>query len=340
MEIYKPLINYDYIYAVSNYGNLKNIKNNKIKTKRINTNGYYYVSLSKNGKSIVKSLHGLIAKTFLDKKIEDKLIDHIDGNKLNNRIENLRYTNYSDNTKNAYLNNKNLSKKLRKVFKFNENYKLVKIYNSLSECRKDNNFKYNSKINNLSKYKNLWNGFYFELENKNNIVEYNPYIYKDEIFIEINNFFDNKFSKYKVSNYGKIFNKRTNKIMKSVKLKDDYERIILVNDTKKPIKVIIHRLVAFKFIENYDKNKVINHLDENKQNNYYKNLEITTIRGNVRYSNAKSIYKYDLEMNLVKKYDCMRDASDELNLKNYGNIVKCCQGKIKTAYKFIWRYVD
>ena len=56
--------------------------------------------------------------------------------------------------------------------------------------------------------------------------------------------------------------------MKSVKLKDDYERIILVNDTKKPIKVIIHRLVAFKFIENYDKNKVINHLDENKQNNY------------------------------------------------------------------------
>ena len=79
--------------------------------------------------------------------------------------------------------------------------------------------------------------------------------------------------------------------MKSVKLKDDYERIILVNDTKKPIKVIIHRLVAFKFIENYDKNKV---------NNYYKNLEITIIRGNVRYSNAKPIYKYDLEMNLVK----------------------------------------
>ena len=88
--------------------------------------------------------------------------------------------------------------------------------------------------------------------------------------------------------------------MKSVKLKDDYERIILVNDTKKPIKVIIHRLVSFKFIENYDKNKVINHLDENKQNNYYKNLDITTIRGNVRYSNAKPIYKYDLEMNLVK----------------------------------------
>jgi hypothetical protein len=59
-------------------------------------------------------------------------------------------------------------------------------------------------------------------------------------------------------------------------------------------------------------------LDENKQNNYYKNLDITTIRGNVRYSNTKPIYKYDLEMNLVKKYDCIRGASDELNLKIMG----------------------
>lgn len=38
----------------------------------------------------------------------------------------------------------------------------------------------------------------------------------------------------------------------------------------------IHELVAQVFLENYDKNKIIHHIDYDKQNNYYKNLYVCT----------------------------------------------------------------
>jgi hypothetical protein len=112
----------------------------------------------------------------------------------------------------------------------------------------------------------------------------------------------------------------------------------MVSKTNKAQKIPIHRIVAYFFINNYEKNKIINHIDENKYNNYYKNLEITTCKGNIRHSIAVKINKYDLNINLIKKYDCMKDAADELNIKTSGNISKCCQGKLKTAYGFIWKF--
>ena len=337
-EIYKSLKNFEHIYKISNFGNIINIKTSKNKKYCIKNNGYYYVTLCKNGISYPKTVHSLVAETFLSKN-KNEIIDHIDGNKLNNNISNLRYTSYSINTINAYKNNKNMSKKLRKVYKFDDKYKLIKIYNSLSECRKDNKFKFNSKIVNLSNSKKMYNKCYYTLENKKKVITSNTCnIISKENFIDIDEYFDDNYSNYSVSQYGNILNKRTNKFMK--KLKNDYEKIILLNDNKEPKKINIHRLVAYKFLKKYDNSKVINHLDENKQNNYYKNLEITTTKKNVRYSNSKKILKYDLNMNLIKKYDCIKDASNELNIKNSGNIIKCCKGKIKTAYKFIWKYND
>jgi hypothetical protein len=336
-EIYKSLENFEHIYKISNLGNIININTYKNKKYCIKSNGYYYVTLCKNGENYVKTVHSLVAKTFLCKNINNDIIDHIDGNKLNNNILNLRYTSYSINTLNAYKNNKNMSNRLRKVFKFNNKFKLVIIYKSLSECRKDNNFKYNSKIVTLSNSKKIYNKFYYELERKKIKYEEKRKL-KKEKFIIINKYFNDSFSNYLISENGNILNIRTNKLMKILKLKNDYEKIILVNNNKKPKKINIHRLVAYKFINEYDKDKVIHHLDENKQNNYYKNLEITTNKQNIRYSKSKKIIKYDLKMNLIKKYNCIKDASDELKIKNSGNIIKCCKGKIKTAYKFIWRY--
>jgi len=335
-EIYKSLENFEHIYQISNFGNIINTKTGKNKKYYVKSNGYYYVTLCKNGKNYVKTVHSLVAKTFLCNDKNNKIIDHIDGNKLNNNITNLRYTSYSVNTSNAYKNNKNMSKRLRKVFKFDDKFKLITIYKTLSECRRDNNFKFNSKIVNLSNSKKKYNNFYYELEKKN---KYEKKIEKKkEKFIIINKYFNDKFSNYSISKNGNILNIRTNKLMKKLKLKNDYEKIILINDNKKPKKINIHRLVAYKFINEYDKYKIIHHLDENKQNNYYKNLEITTNKQNIRYSKSKKIIKYDLKMNLIKKYNCIKDASDELKIKNSGNIIKCCKGKIKTAYKFIWRY--
>lgn len=99
------------LYEVSNLGNVRRLRfiNGKHNFKRIkmckqtlNTWGYMTVNLSKNGKSNTKRVHRLVAVTFIG---ESKLqIDHIDGNKLNNKLDNLEYVTPKENTQRAWEN--------------------------------------------------------------------------------------------------------------------------------------------------------------------------------------------------------------------------------------------
>jgi hypothetical protein len=337
-EIYKPIKKLENKYMISNNGNVKSIITKKILRKREGIEGYFYIYLLKKQYLI----HRLVIENFSIEKGSD-VVEHIDSNKQNNNILNLRYATFSENTKNAYVNNPNMKKILTKVYKYDINNKLVKIYNSMAECKKDNNISNSSVIRNATNNGKLINNHYYKAEEKNNnnikinlcdIIK----IKEDEIFININEFFNNDYSNYYISNYGRIYNNNKKIIMKTVKKLNSYEFVSLVSKEKKTIKIPVHRLVAYFYINKYDKDKTINHIDENKYNNYYKNLEITTQKYNVRHSLAVKINKYGLDMKLIKKYDCMKDAVDELNIKTAGNISKCCQEKLKTAYGFIWKF--
>lgn len=70
--------------------------------KRINSHGYYYVNLCKNGKYKSISIHRLVGLYFV-KKLKDEydVLNHIDGNKLNNNYKNLEWCTQSHNTKEA-----------------------------------------------------------------------------------------------------------------------------------------------------------------------------------------------------------------------------------------------
>lgn len=54
---------------------------------------------------------------------------------------------------------------------------------------------------------------------------------------------------------------------------------------------------------------------------------------------AKRVYQYDRDMNLIRVYDSVRSAANELNIKNQ-NICSCCLGKTKTAGGYIWKYYE
>jgi len=337
-EIYKSIKKLENKYSISNIGNIKSNKTNKILKKREGNDGYFNINLL--GKQYL--IHKLVIDNFSnDKKLN--VVDHIDGNKQNNSILNLRHSTFSENTKNAYKNNPNMNKILTKVYKYDFNNKLIKTYNSMAECKNDNNITNSSVIKNASNNGKLIDNYYYKTEVKiknsvkislNNIVK----IKEDEIFKIIDDFFEDNFSNYYISNYGRIYNNKKNIIMKKLKKINGYEFVTLVSNNKKTKKLPIHRLVAYFFVNKYDKSKIINHIDEDKYNNYYKNLEITTTKENVRHSLSVKINKYDLNMKLIKKYNCIKDAGDELNIKTTGNISKCCQGKVKTAYSFIWKY--
>lgn len=163
---------------------------------------------------------------------------------------------------------------------------------------------------------------------------------------------------YQVSNQGNIravkLNKDGSKLYKIRKLstdKDGYFKICLYKDGfSKTFRV--HRLVALVFIDNSEGLPMINHKDENKQNNCVENLEWCTAKYNTNYNqetlariikigaeaSAKKVAQYDVYGNFIQIYNSALEASKALNLKSSSGISNCCNGKSKKAGGFIWKF--
>ena len=108
MEQYKVIKGFEN-YSVSNLGNIKNIKTDRVLKPGINSKGYYTVSLRSDGKSYTKKIHKLVAEYFIVNPYNKQCVDHIDNNKLNNNVNNLRYCTQQENCMNRQLNSNNTS---------------------------------------------------------------------------------------------------------------------------------------------------------------------------------------------------------------------------------------
>jgi hypothetical protein len=94
MENWKDVKGYELIYKVSNLGNVKSLKYGKenILKPGKNSTGYLVVVLYKDKIKKTIKVHQLVAQSFLSHNINgyEKVIDHIDDNKLNNNVDNLQ----------------------------------------------------------------------------------------------------------------------------------------------------------------------------------------------------------------------------------------------------------
>ena len=97
-------------YEVSNFGNIRNNKTGKVLKPGINTNGYYKVSLCSDGNIYQKLVHKLIAESFIANPYNKQCVDHINNDRLNNNVNNLRWASYQENSMNSKLNSNNTSK--------------------------------------------------------------------------------------------------------------------------------------------------------------------------------------------------------------------------------------
>jgi hypothetical protein len=89
-------------YQASKEGYIWSFKSNKKLIAHINSGGYYQVNLFINGKRQTARLHRLLALAFIPNLENLPVINHKDGNKLNNLLSNLEWCTYSDNLKHAY----------------------------------------------------------------------------------------------------------------------------------------------------------------------------------------------------------------------------------------------
>lgn len=169
---------------------------------------------------------------------------------------------------------------------------------------------------------------------------------------------------YKINNYGIIKNNKGN-IRKQTIDKNGYCRIIL---SKKRINknYLIHRLVAQVFIDNPNNYPIINHKDENKQNNCVNNLEWCTIKYNCNYgtrikriaeknkiikkgkhfSLSTEFKKGDNQKKVIcielnKVFDSIKEAGKMLDICS-SNITNCCKHKKynKTAKGYHFEYYE
>lgn len=93
-------------YIVYDNGDVENIITHQKLKGSISENGYKYYRLSdRQNHKIMKYAHKLVAEAFLDNYDNLPVINHLDGNKLNNNLSNLEWTTYSNNTKHAHQNN-------------------------------------------------------------------------------------------------------------------------------------------------------------------------------------------------------------------------------------------
>lgn len=113
MEIFADLKGFEGLYKISTKGRVqtmgKGLSTNpsncvrKIMKQRTSTNGYKRIKLCKEGRYYSKLVHRLVAETFLSNPKSKPQVNHRDGNKQNNCLENLEWCTASENVKHSFL---------------------------------------------------------------------------------------------------------------------------------------------------------------------------------------------------------------------------------------------
>ena len=118
VEVWKDIVGYEGLYQVSTLGRIKSLKrvvrwfsknhwceridNEKILTQEVNSTGYSTVKFHVFGKKIKKNVHRIVAAAFIPNPFKKETINHKNGIRSDNRVENLEWATYSENNQHAY----------------------------------------------------------------------------------------------------------------------------------------------------------------------------------------------------------------------------------------------
>ena len=168
---------------------------------------------------------------------------------------------------------------------------------------------------------------------------------------------------YKISNWGKILSlnyKNTGKakLMNPSTNTDGYFFVIL-SKNKETKTCLVHRLVAEAFLPNPEGKPEVNHIDEDKTNNFVflnedgsvdkekSNLEWKNHRDNCNHgtrnersakARSKKVLQFSLDGDLIREWPSVAECGR--NGFNKGVVAACCRGKRKSHKGFIWKYKE
>ena len=335
-------------YQISNFGSIKHIERNEIIKGSINGDGYAQVSLYPDNNDIGLGkkplrIHRLVAKLFCFNDDQKKnIVNHMNGNKLDNRSINLEWTTTLENTRHAAKNNLLKITNHRAVMRICPKTKETKIYESITKAFEDNEdvLKYDTYIiNACNRTQKTAGGFIWN------------YVSKTTITNEPDGKEIDGYKNYIITNTGEIYSKSTKKFLKPslngggyhvIDLHGEYDETKEIENytrkrNMKRKKFRVHYLVAKHYIENNEPERKteVNHKDKNRINNNVENLEWVSSKENLQHAHNKKVYKYKGN-ELVENYESILEAStkNDINPKTLSSMIKNKTVKFGFSYQF------
>jgi hypothetical protein len=173
-EIWKEVEEFNGAYLISNKGRLKSVKRgikwngtirhqeDKLMSQVVNKSGYIEYQITYNGKHYSRKAHRLVAEAFIPNPENKPQVNHIDGNKTNNNVENLEWATNKENVVHAYKNE--LYKHVKPILQFSDKGIFIKRWINAAEITKELGFCKNTILLACNRKNHKTKGFYWRFE--------------------------------------------------------------------------------------------------------------------------------------------------------------------------------
>ena len=262
-------------------------------------------------------IHLLVANAFIEKIENKNSVDHIDKNRQNNNVNNLRWATNKEQCENRNWSKGDYYRKIHQIDK--ETKVIINIHNNINDAidyiysnnlcdilTKKSSIK-SILFTTLQCKKETLYGYIWKYETKGDICKNEAWKSVKELYPDAND--------YKISNLGRA--KNQNDIFINGTKSGDYTTIYIGIKSRQKI----HILVAKLFIPNPENKRCVNHVDGDKTNNCVSNLEWNTHSENVNHAMdnnlnpcCKKIKATNLSTKIEIIYPHIAKASRELNI--------------------------
>jgi aspartyl-tRNA synthetase len=259
----------NFSYQISNHGDIRNKEKLNILKPNLR-DGYrsinlsYFVNDEQNKLSI--KIHRLVALHFVENNDPKKnVVNHKDGNKLNNHYTNLEWTTLTENNQHAIDNGLTKITK-RRVTQMDIDGKELKIFESLDQAKQQLGINDSDIVSCCKGRKKLSGGFKWKYTD----INPNEVILTDEELLGYKQV--NDFPNYMINNEGKVYSKPYHKFLKTIMSREGSLQLQLTKNNNKKT-YLLHNLVADHYVDKVDGKLFVTHINGDKKDNRAINLK-------------------------------------------------------------------